>query len=99
MVGMLLLDGDVFVSFDLALNWNHFYLFIGDHLFVILNAFLNGVEILLYHLSGDRLYHFTFFICDDLSLHGDFLDVGAIFILNHFFFIGDVAHPALTCLV
>lgn len=91
----VLFYGDVFISFDFAFDRDHFYFLFGDYLLVVLDAFFNGIEVLLDNFPGDSFHHPSFFVCDDLSLHWHFLHIGPVLVLYHLLLIRYVAHSAL----
>ncbi len=98
MVLWLLFDGNILITFDLSLDWHHFYLLLRHYFLIVLDALLHCIVILLHHLPRHCLDHFSLLVGYYLSLHRNLLDVRPVFVFHHFLLVGHVAHPALPCL-
>lgn len=94
----VLLNRNIFVSFDLPFHRYHFYLLLRHYFFVVLDALFNSVKVLFHHFMRNSLDYFSLLVGDDLSPHRHFFNIGAILVLNHLLLVGHVAYSTLTCI-
>ena len=92
----LFFNGYILISLHFLFHLHHLYFFLGNHFFLVLNSLFNGVVIGFNDLFGDGFSDSPLLQSGFFLFYWHFFHVLTIFVLNNFFFIGDVVDSTLS---